>query len=145
MGTQRDRRTDTLADSFCGNETDRPHSVMKRPSSRPSQKRSGNIPTKLDSYNCLTRSEQVILFILHTGHDRLNAHLFHKLKIGQSEMVPMILPKMTTEHFLQHCPLHVGLRGDTWPENRPLRERLYGDLAELKRTAAFVTASGVDV
>ena len=50
----------------------------------------------------------------------------------------MILPPVTTEHFLQHCPLHVGLRGDTWPENRHLREKLLGDFAELKKTAAFV-------
>ena len=41
--------------------------------------------------------------------------------------------------------LHDGLKGDTQPENRPLREKLYGDLAELKRTAAFVRATGADV
>ena len=41
---------------------------------------------------------------------------------------------MTTEHFLQHCPLPDGLRDNTWPENRPLREKLYGDLVQLKRT-----------
>ena len=52
---------------------------------------------------------------------------------------------MTTEHLLQHCPLHDGLRCDTWSENRPLRERLYGDLAEMKRTVAFVTATEVNV
>ena len=52
---------------------------------------------------------------------------------------------MTKENLLQHCPLHDGLRGDTWPENRPLREKLYADLVELKRTAAFVRATGMDV
>ena len=52
---------------------------------------------------------------------------------------------MSTEHFFQRCRLHEGPRGDTWPEGRPLREKLYGDLAELKRTAAFVRATGVDI
>ena len=98
---------------------------------------------KAESYDLLTRSEQVFPFRLHAGHDRLNAHLFHRLKICLSEMCPCDIVPMTTEHFLQHCPLHVGLRGDTWPENRPLREKLYGDLAEL--TAAFARATGVDV
>ena len=97
------------------------------------------------SYHCLTRSEQVILFRLRTEHNRLNAHLFHKLKIGPSEMCPCDTDPVTTEHLIQHCPLHNGLRGDTWPENRPLREKLYGGLAELKRTAAFVRASREDV
>ena len=52
---------------------------------------------------------------------------------------------MTTEHLLQHCPLHDGLRVVTWPEITPLREKLYSDRTELKRTAAFVKAAGVDV
>ena len=34
-------------------------------------------------------------------------------------MYPCDSAPLTAEHFLQHCPLHVGLRGDTWPENRP--------------------------
>ena len=33
----------------------------------------------------------------------------------------------------------------TWPENRPLTEKLCGDLAGLKRAAAFLRATGKDV
>ena len=47
--------------------------------------------------------------------------------------------------MLHHCLLHDALRGDIWPENMPLMEMLYADPAELKRTAAFVRATGVDV
>ena len=38
---------------------------------------------------------------------------------------------MTSEHLLQHCPLQDILRKTTWPEDLPLTEKLYGDLAAL--------------
>ena len=31
------------------------------------------------------------------------------------------------------------------PQETPLREKLYGDLAALKKTASFVRAAGVDI
>ena len=73
---------------------------------------------------CLDRSEQIILFRLRTGHNRLNDHLFHKLKMDLSEMCPWYSPS-DKKYLLQHCPPRDGQRGDTLPENRPLREKLY--------------------
>ena len=32
-----------------------------------------------------------------------------------------------------------------WPEPKPLRDKLYGSLEELKRTAAFSRATGISV
>ena len=53
---------------------------------------------------------------------------------------------MTVEHNLpQHCQLHFALRRDMWPEPIPLRDKLYDNLEELRRTAAFVRATGVPV
>ena len=49
---------------------------------------------------------------------------------------------MTAEHLLQHCQLHDALRRDMWPEPIPLRVKLYGNLEELRRTAAFVCVWG---
>ena len=43
---------------------------------------------------------------------------------------------MVEEHLLQHCQLHDGLRRDVWPEPTPLRDKLCGNLEELRRTAA---------
>ena len=37
-----------------------------------------------DPYHLLTRHEQVSIFRLRTGHNRLRNHLFHKLKIGDT-------------------------------------------------------------
>ena len=35
------------------------------------------------------------------------------------------------------------MRRDTWPEPTPLRNKLYGNLEELRRTAVFVRATGI--
>ena len=83
---------------------------------------------------------------LRTGHNRLNAHLFNKVKTGRSEMCPYDTGPMISEHLLQHCPLRQNtLRKTTWAEDLPLAEKLYGDLAALRRIAAFVRGAGVSV
>ena len=89
--------------------------------------------------------EQVILFRLRTGHNRLNAHMYNKFKVGESEMCPCNADIMTAEHLLQHCRLHDAMRRDTWPEPTLLRDKLYGNLEELRRTAAFVRATGISI
>ena len=52
---------------------------------------------------------------------------------------------MTAEHLLQYCQVHDAVRRDVWPEPTQLRDKLYGNLGELRRTAAFVTATGISV
>ena len=92
----------------------------------------------------LVCSEQVILFRLRTGHNRLNAHMYNKFKVGESDMCPCNADIMAAEHLLHHCRLHDALRRDMWPEPT-LRDKLYGNLEELRRTAAFVRATGISV
>ena len=53
-----------------------------------------------DSLHKLNRTEQVILFRLRTGHNRLNAHMYNKFKVGESEMCPCNADIMTAEHLL---------------------------------------------
>ena len=43
---------------------------------------------------------------------------------------------LTAEHLLQHCRLHDAMRRDTWPDPTLLKDKLYGNLGELRRTAA---------
>ena len=90
------------------------------------------------------RTEQDLLFRLRTGHNRLNAHMY-KFKVGESEMCPCNADIMTAEHLLQHCPLHDAMRRDMWPEPTLLRDKLYGSLEELRRTSAFVRATGISI
>ena len=98
-----------------------------------------------DSYQLLSRSDQVTLFRLRTGHTRLNAHMYRKLHIGHSEMCPCDTAPMTTDHLLQDCPLHDEPRQAAWPQPVSMRDKLYGDLEALRRTAAFVRATGVPI
>ena len=92
-----------------------------------------------------TGPEQGNLFRMRTGHNRLNAHMYSKFKVGESEMCPCNADNMVAEHLLQHGQLHDALRRDMWPEPKPLRGKLYGSLEELKRTTAFVRATGIYV
>ena len=39
---------------------------------------------RTDNHYSLMRMEKVIMFRLRTGHNGMNAHMFRKLKIGQS-------------------------------------------------------------
>ena len=87
----------------------------------------------------------IILFRLRTGHNRLNAYMYSKFKVEQSEMGSCNVEIMTAEDLLQHCQLHDALRQDMWPEPIPLWGKLYGDLKELRRTAVSVRAIGISV
>merc|ERR1711867_166894 len=43
---------------------------------------------KKDSFYDLSREDQVTIFRLRTGHNRMKAHMYTKMRIGQSEMCP---------------------------------------------------------
>ena len=98
-----------------------------------------------DSLHKLNRPEQVILLRLRTGHNRLNAHMYNKFKVGESEMCPCNADITTAEHLLQHCRLHDAVRWDVRPEPTLLRDKLYGNPEELRRTAAFVRTTGISI
>ena len=51
-----------------------------------------------DSLHKLNRPEQVILFRLRTWHNRLNAHMYSKFKVGKSETCPCNADIRTAEH-----------------------------------------------
>nr|KAG5694289.1 hypothetical protein BaRGS_032007 [Batillaria attramentaria] len=98
-----------------------------------------------DSYHKLDRPDQVILFRLRTGHNRLNAHMYSKFRIVKSEKCACNADVMNAEDLLQHCQLHEAPRQETWPEPVLLRVKLYGNLEDLQRTATFVQATGISI
>jgi hypothetical protein len=59
--------------------------------------------------------------------------------------VKIINVNQTSEHLLQHCLTNDALRKTTWPDQTDLRTKLFGNLEELRRTAAFVRATGLDI
>ena len=114
---------------------------LKRPSSKPSPRTKWK-SNQSDSLQKLNRPAQTILFRLRTGHNRLNAHKY-KFKADESEMCLCNADIMTAEHLLQHCQPHDALRQDMWPEPPLLKDKLYGNMEELRRTTAFVRATGI--
>ncbi|XP_070180464.1 uncharacterized protein [Littorina saxatilis] len=100
---------------------------------------------KKDAYYLLPRDDQVVIVRLRTGHCRLKHHLYTKFHIGDSASCPCGTSPMTVQHFLQDCPTHQNLRAETWPADTPMRDKLYGPMESLRRTAAFIRASGVAV
>ena len=107
-GMQGNEQADQLDREASWNKrTDTPLTPMKRPSSKlsPRKKWKQQLPNnnQSDSLHKLNRPEQVILFRLRTGHNRLNTHMYNKFKVGESEMCPCNADIMIAEHLLQHC------------------------------------------
>ena len=63
-----------------------------------------------DPFHLLPRRQQVTIFRLRTGHNRLNHHLFTKFHICQTKNYPCQTGSQKTEHLLQSCHLHEALR-----------------------------------
>ena len=71
--------------------------------------------------------------------------MYSKFQVGEAEMCSCIADIMTAERLLQHCQLHDALRRHVWLEPIPLWDKLFDNLEELRRTAAFVRATSISV
>ena len=97
-----------------------------------------------DPLHLLNRYEQTTIFRLRTGHCRLKSHL-RRIGVADSAMCDCGDSIQSPEHVLQTCPLHDQLRRDLWPHPTDLNTKLWGTLEDLRRTARFTTASGIEV
>ena len=61
---------------------------------------------KNDPYYQLTRREQVIVFRLRTGHNKLPRHLYNKFKIVERYQCKCEDGIEDTDHILQRCSLY---------------------------------------
>ena len=96
-------------------------------------------------YYLLTRREQVTVFRLMTGHNRLNYHLYSKLRVGHTEQCPCGTDSQTTEHLLQCSPIYEPLRKGMWPDHTFIARKLYGSLGYLQCTVTFIEKTGVSI
>ena len=83
-------------------------------------------PQPSDSYHQLSRPDQVVIFRLRTGHNRLNHHLHRKMQ-------------QTKEHILQECRNLRSLREELWPRPVPLQDKLHGPVETLQKTTSFIS------
>ena len=98
-----------------------------------------------DGYHGLNREEQVCIFRLRTGHNRLNKHMHSKIRLVQSPGCPCGADAQTAEHILQHCPQYQDLRKEIWPVNTSLEDKLYGQTDALKRTFNFISGTNLSL
>ena len=98
-----------------------------------------------DPYYKLSRREQVILFRLRTGHNRLRYHLHKKFKIGETDRCPCGSGVQTADHILQECRLYANERKKVWPNPVQRDRKLYGSLEALQSTVAFITETGLSI
>ena len=73
---------------------------------------------KRDPFYNLSREDQVIIFRMRTGHNRMNAHL-RRINLSQTDLCPCRNAPMTSDHILQDCQNFTRLRQGIWPQETP--------------------------
>ena len=89
----------------------------------------------------LDRRTQTTTFRLRTGHCGLGKHL-KRLGLPDSAHCECGSEEQTPEHILQTCPHLKTARQQFWSEGTKVGTKLWGQAAELQRTADFLTATG---
>ena len=97
-----------------------------------------------DPYYHLSREDQVIIFRLRTGHNKLHSHL-RRLNLCPTDICSCGLAPMTTQHVLQDCILFNDIRRTFWPQDSPFDRKIFGDLCDLQTTADFVKATKIAI
>ena len=99
---------------------------------------------KKDPFYLLSREDQVIIFRLRTGHNKLHSH--HKrLNLCPSDICLCGLLPMTAEHVLQDCVQFNDIRRTFWPHDSPFNRKIFGDLSDLQTTADFIKATKIAI
>ena len=80
---------------------------------------------------------------LRTGHNRLNAHMFRKMKLASSPACNCGLEDQMVERVLQMCPLLQKARQNVWPTAVQQHTKLYGSKEELEKKATFILQTGL--
>ena len=80
----------------------------------------------------------------HTTHQTLIKHL-QRLGLADSAHCECGSEEQTPEHILQTCPHLETVRQQFWPEDSEVGTKLWGQAAELQRTADFLAATGLRI
>ena len=99
---------------------------------------------KKDPFYLLSREDQVIIFRLRTGHNKLHSHL-KRLNLCPSDICLCGLLPMTAEHVLQDCVQFNDIRRTFWPHDSPFNRKIFGDLSDLQTTADFIKATKIAI
>ena len=89
-------------------------------------------PRCQDDYHILSREDQMILFRLRTGHNRLNYRMNRKFKLAPTADCTCHKGDQTVEHILQLCPRLRVFRDDVWAAPTTVETKLHGNGVNLK-------------
>ena len=70
---------------------------------------------------------------LRMGQNRLNAHMYMKMKLAPSSTCNRCLEGQTAEHILQRCPLLQTASTNVWPTAVQLHTKVYGSRRSWRR------------
>ena len=87
-----------------------------------------------DPIHSLPRHDQVMIFRLRNGHNKLRHHMYSRLKVGDSSGCPCGEPRQDASHILQDCTLFKEARDRVWNSEFPLWRKLYGSRQDLEMT-----------
>ena len=71
--------------------------------------------------------------------------MYYIFRIAESPGCPCGAPAQNEEHILQQCPTYDDLRRQFWPERTSIEEKLYGTTSNLRKTATFITETGLSL
>ena len=97
--------------------------IMKFPTARKWRQKHPDF-NPIDSYPCLDRADQVILIRQREGRNRMNGHMYSKLKTGQTDSCPCDTASATSQHLLKDRPLRDTDRLVGLVPNREFESRL---------------------
>ena len=113
--------------------------VLKQKQKSAWRLRNNGFDPQKDQINTLDRRTQTAIFRLHTGHCGLRKHL-KRLGLTDSAHCECGFEEPSPEHILQTCPHLETVRQQFWPEDTEVGTKLWGQAAELQRTADFLAA-----
>ena len=93
---------------------------------------------KKDHICNLSHADQVIIFRLRCGHNRLRCHMFNCFKVGETARCECGADKQDAKHILQDCILYSDQRSAIWPTEVSLKKKLYGSCSDLRLTTEFI-------
>ena len=69
----------------------------------------------------------------------------YRMGLSDTPDCPCGTAPQTPEHILQTCPLYHGKRIQYWPEDTPVKQKLWGPQSDLKKTSDFISSVLLDV
>ena len=78
---------------------------------------------KKDHIYNLSHADQVTIFRLRCGHNRLCCHMFNCFKLGETARCECGADKQDAQHILQDCILYSDHRSAIWPTEVSLKKK----------------------